>query len=213
MDDALKPFYTGWNTGSELAQQDNARYTQFGNQTLQNTGMQNREMLGHLNKLQNMALTGYDEAGRPLLPEQHRSIMDIVNKLQPQFTQGVYTPADYLSPYTSAPVGMPTAPVPKGTNLELPNMVGPMKPSSVQLPQMQQAQTAPAMLQIPQMPPPEPQTTPQLMMQGPAAPVAPRPQKTTTAAPVKKRRPIQKTNTGIMTNSGIQPITKWNPIF
>lgn len=210
MDDALRPFYTGWATGAELAGQDNARYTQFANQALQNTGTQNREMLGHLNDLQTMALTGYDKSGKPLLPEQHRSIMDIVNKMQPQFTQGVYNPQDYLAPNSRTPAGMPIAPRAEGSSFNLPNMIGPVQQPPVQLPQFQQAQTAPAALQIPQISSQESYGPP--ARQGPVAPVAQKVQKTV-AAPMKKRRPIQKTNNGIMTNSGGQPITKWNPIF
>jgi len=194
MEDALKPFYTGWNTGDQLAQQDNARYTQFANQALSNTGIQNREMLGHINDMHTMALTGYDRSGKPLDPTARLRMVDFVSRMQSPFSQGVYAPlydqpkdATDRSQWSDAPVA-PTAPT---SSLQIPQMYGPQQPPPLQFPQMQQQYIAPENLTVPSLPQAASLGNPQMYgpqqpTQGSPAPVAPRKTTPVTTAPKKR---------------------------
>lgn len=124
MEDSMRPFYTGWQSGDALAQGDNSRYTQYGNTALNNTGAQNHEMMQHINKLQQMYLTKTGADGKPLDQESLDYMRDFINANQFAYSQGVMTPwvddplagKRPLHPIApTAPIEMPpmpTAPVP-----------------------------------------------------------------------------------------------------
>lgn len=194
MEDALKPFYTGWNTGDQLAQQDNARYTQFANQALSNTGVQNREMLGHINDMHTMALTGYDKNGKYIEPKDRLRMAWFVSANQRPFSQAAFSPLDSVgkdttdrSKWTDEPIA-PTAPV---SALQIPQMYGPQQPPPLQFPQMQQQYIAPENLTVPSLPQAASLGNPQMYgpqqpVQGAPAPVAPRKTTPVTTAPKKR---------------------------
>lgn len=213
IEDAMKPFYTGWNTGDQLSQQDNARYTQFGNQALQNTGVQNREMLDHINALQKMYYTGEDHNGKPLPPTYLSAIGDFINQNQPYYTQGVYSVAPGAPQYQGtnglAITPKPSFNIPSDFVGPKQQMATPVQQPPVSLPQMQQQQI------IPQEMSPnynEPLTTPQQLMQQQDAPAPAAVPVTKPVMPVKKRRTLLKPQ-NVMTNQGAKPITSWNPFM
>ena len=80
MEDSMRSFFTGWNSGDALAQSDNSRYTQYGNTALNNTGAQNREMLGHINTLQKYYMTKRGPDGQPLDQESMDMLGAFINE-------------------------------------------------------------------------------------------------------------------------------------
>ena len=210
MEDAMKPFYTGWNSGDALAQTDNARYTQYGNTALSNTGTQNHEMLQHVNKLHQMLLTGIGPTGQPLSPADRRAIGDFVNATQEAFSQGVYTPAPYTPKADPMPVfgrgAAPIAPPLPTASTDLPPMLATPDKLPLELPTYNPEQRIIPDDLMPRQPPvtdaPAPKVT---------APTAPKKKYT---APVPKRKAIiKKAVPSFLTNQGIQPLGKWNGGF
>lgn len=102
MEDSMRSFFTGWNSGDALAQSDNSRYTQYGNTALNNTGAQNREMLGHINTLQKYYMTKRGPDGQPLDQESMDMLGAFINAKQVPFSQAVMVPGD-----RDVPAGMP----------------------------------------------------------------------------------------------------------
>lgn len=124
--DALKPFYTGWASGHELASQDNQRYTALNSQALSNTGTMNREMLGHVNDINTMLVTKRDKHGNPLTAEQLRAAQEFVDANQMPYSQGVFSPAPWNPDKKYAMPDIPgTAPIAPRMPLEMP-MATPM---------------------------------------------------------------------------------------
>lgn len=204
MEDAMKPFYTGWSSGDTLAGQDNTRYTQYGNTALSNTGTQNHEMLQHINSLQKMFMTGIGPDGRPLSDSDARRIHDFVTANQPQFTQGVYTPMPFVPKADEMPYGeaAPVAPVmPSAAVTGIPALRAEPKMPPLEYPTFEQPRIEANNLNV-NPPPTEVEQKPK--------PSAPR----YTAPVVKRRAKIKpKPAPNFMTNQGIQPLGKWNGGF
>lgn len=172
MEDSMRSFFTGWNSGDALAQSDNSRYTQYGNTALNNTGAQNREMLGHINTLQKYYMTRRGPDGQPLDQESKDMLGAFINAKQVPFSQGVMVPGDrdvpagkpplfsMATPPMEAPV-LPPAPIPippiypNGTGpypppsaTPYPNGAGPAAPT----PMLPQPPAAPPALKVPTAP-------------------------------------------------------------
>lgn len=178
----MRPFFSGWQSGDALAQSDNSRYTQYGNTALNNTGAQNREMLGHINTLQKYFMLGRGPDGQPLDPQALEMMRNFVNANQFAFSQGVMTPAPYDEPagmpeMPTAPPGLSPTPYPHGTGpypppAVYPNGTGPYPPPAA--PPVYPNGTGP---QLPVAPPIMPQM-----------PVAPPPAVQQQAQPQPKKR-------------------------
>ena len=135
MEDSMRSFFTGWNSGDALAQSDNSRYTQYGNTALNNTGAQNREMLGHINTLQKYYMTKRGPDGQPLDQESMDMLDAFINAKQVPFSQGVMVPGDRdvlagmppLFSMATPPMETPVLPTPPPTAIPpvYPNRTGP----------------------------------------------------------------------------------------
>lgn len=205
MEDAMKPFYTGWSSGDALAGQDNTRYTQYGNTALSNTGTQNHQMLQHINSLQKMFMTGIGPDGKPLSDSDARRIHDFVTANQQQFTQGVYTPMPFTPKADEMPYGdaAPVAPVmPSAVVSGIPALRAEPK-IPLDYPTFEQTKIPVNDLNVPQQAAPvEKPSAPRIedgrynkQVRKPKAKIKPKP------AP------------NFMTNQGIQPLGKWNGGF
>lgn len=211
----LKSFYTGWNSGHDLAQQDNQRYTTLNSQALSNTGSMNREMLEHVNKMQSMVLQGKDQFGQPLPIRQKEEMTDFVNRYQTPFSQGVFTPGPWtLPPEPAAPFTGPMKPYapPAATVAPMPSMPAmPIAPSAEfdrafsPLPAMQPMRpvTNPGISSQMQIPPVTAPAMPQLQtgnLNIPEAPPAPKP----TRKKAKRKVSVKPSNP-ILTGNALQP--------
>lgn len=180
MEDSMRSFFTGWNSGDALAQSDNSRYTQYGNTALNNTGAQNREMLGHINTLQKYYMTKRGPDGQPLDQESMDMLGAFINAKQVPFSQGVMVPGDRDVPagmpplfsMATPPMETPVLPTPPPTTIPpvYPNGTGPYPPQSAPPYPNGTGPTAPAPMlpQMPAAPPP---------MKVPTAPAAPQKRK------------------------------------
>lgn len=164
MEDSMRAFFTGWGSGDALAQSDNSRYTQYGNTALNNTGAQNREMLGHINTLQKYYMTGRGPDGQTLDQQSMDKIRDFVNAKQVPFSQGVMVPGDRevpagmppLTPIAPPTIATPVLPPPPPPiPLVYPNGTGPYPPQAVTPYPNGAGPAAPAPM-LPQMPAPPP---------------------------------------------------------
>ena len=184
MEDSMRSFFTGWNSGDALAQSDNSRYTQYGNTALNNTGAQNREMLGHINTLQKYYMTKRGPDGQPLDQESMDMLGAFINAKQVPFSQGVMVPGD-----RDVPAGMPPL-----FSMATPPMETPVLPTPppVTIPPVYPNGTGPY---------PPPPATPYPNGAGPAAPTPMLPQPpaalpalkvpTAPAAPQKRKKKVQ----------------------
>lgn len=184
MEDSMRSFFTGWNSGDALAQSDNSRYTQYGNTALNNTGAQNREMLGHINTLQKYYMTKRGPDGQPLDQESMDMLGAFINAKQVPFSQGVMVPGD-----RDVPAGMPPL-----FSMTPPTMETPVLPTPppITIPPVYPGGTGPY---------PPPSATPYPNGAGPAAPAPMLPQPpaappalkvpTAPAAPQKRKKKVQ----------------------
>lgn len=180
MEDSMRSFFTGWNSGDALAQSDNSRYTQYGNTALNNTGAQNREMLGHINTLQKYYMTKRGPDGQPLDQESMDMLGAFINAKQVPFSQAVMVPGDRdvpagmppLFPTVTPTMETPVMPTPPPTAIPpvYPSGTGPYPPPSAAPYPNGAGPTAPAPM-LPQMPAAPP------AMKVPAAPAAPQKRK------------------------------------
>ena len=197
MEDSMRSFFTGWNSGDALAQSDNSRYTQYGNTALNNTGAQNREMLGHINTLQKYYMTKRGPDGQPLDQESMDMLGAFINAKQVPFSQGVMVPGDRDVPagmpplfsMATPPMETPVLPTPPPVTIPpvYPNGTGPYPP-----PPVYPNGTGPY---------PPPPATPYPNGAGPAAPTPMLPQPpaalpalkvpTAPAAPQKRKKKVQ----------------------
>lgn len=183
MEDPMRAFFTGWGSGDALAQSDNSRYTQYGNTALNNTGAQNREMLGHINTLQKYYMTKRGPDGQPLDQESMDMLGAFINAKQVPFSQGVMVPGD-----RDVPAGMPPLSPMAAPSMETPVM----PPMPTAIPPVYPSGTGPY---------PPPSATPYPNGAGPTAPAPMLPQMpaappalkvpATPAAPQKRKKKVQ----------------------
>lgn len=195
MEDSMRSFFTGWNSGDALAQSDNSRYTQYGNTALNNTGAQNREMLGHINTLQKYYMTKRGPDGQPLDQESMDMLGAFINAKQVPFSQAVMVPGDRDVPAGMPPL-TPILPTPPTVTIPpvYPNGTGPYPP-----PNTYPNGTGPY---PPAQPPPTPNTypngtfpaalptpPPQIQAMPPIAQAQPQPRPQPQPQPKRKKKP------------------------
>ncbi len=201
MEDSMRSFFTGWNSGDALAQSDNSRYTQYGNTALNNTGAQNREMLGHINTLQKYYMTKRGPDGQPLDQESMDMLDAFINAKQVPFSQGVMVPGDRDVPagmpplfsMATPPMETPVLPTPPPTAIPpvYPNRTGPdfrigpypLTPPPTAIPPVYPNRTGPDFRIGPY--PLQQQQNPYPDGAGPAAPAQMLPQMPTVPPPIK----------------------------
>lgn len=210
--DQMKPFYTGWASGHELAGQDNQRYTTLNSQALSNTGAMNREMLGHVNDMQSMVFQGKDKFGQPLPSRQKEEMTEFVSKYQTPFSQGVFTPAPWsLPPASKAPIIDSVRPyTPPAPIMPVPVMPSPIAPAAdlstafAPMPPLQPMPPIvnPGLSSEMQLPPVTAQAMPPIQQGNltmPEAPPAPRPRRKA------KRKVTVKPSNPVTTGNALQP--------